>query len=189
MSTWSPDVWLSAWEFAAHAHHAQRFPGSDLPYIVHVAAVAMEVGHAIARRAQLGHPVADPDLAIACALLHDVVEDTAIGLAELERRFGPGVAAGVSALSKDPRVGDKPAQMRDSLQRIRAQPPEVWMVKLADRITNLQAPPHYWDVQKIRRYQDEARDIHAALAEACPVLGGRLVEKIATYQQYCEPSS
>lgn len=184
MSTWTPDVWHEAWSFAAQAHHGQRFPGSELPYLVHIGAVAMEVSHAIARRAAIGSPVAAPDLAITCALLHDVVEDTSIELEQIAARFGQAVADGVSALTKREAVGDKPAQMRDSLDRIRSQPREIWLVKLADRITNLQAPPHYWDVDKIRHYQAEARDIHAALASACPVLGPRLAAKIDAYSRY-----
>ena len=178
---WSPDTWLAAWRFAADAHEGQLVPGSNLPYVVHVGAVAMEVSGAIATRATTGAPVGDPNLAVACALLHDVVEDTAVELDHIARDFGEGVAAGVAALTKDSGVGDKPAQMRDSLARIRAQPAEVWMVKLADRITNLQPPPKHWSKDKIRRYHGEAQDIHAALGEACPVLGPRLAAKIESY--------
>ena len=181
MSLWSPDAWLEAWDFAAEAHHGQVYPGKQLPYVVHVAAVAMEVGNALARRMQLGRPVAQPDLAIRVALLHDVVEDTEVSLEQLRERFGDAVADGVAAVSKDPSLPDKQAQMRDSLARIRAQPHEVWMVKLADRITNLQAPPHYWSREKIRAYRAEAREIHAQLGAACEVLESRLLDKIAAY--------
>lgn len=185
MSLWSPDAYHAAWRFAAEAHHGQQFPGTELPYIVHISMVAAELSHAIAERAGRGQPVADPDLALSCALLHDTIEDVeAITPARIAEQFGEAVAAGVSALSKDPSVGDKPAQMRDSLARIRHQPHEVWMVKLADRITNLQAPPHYWKPDKIRRYRDEAQAIHEALAEACPVLGARLGHKIEAYKQF-----
>jgi (p)ppGpp synthase/HD superfamily hydrolase len=185
MSVWSPDAWLAAWRFAADAHQGQLVPGSQLPYVVHVGAVAMEVGNAIARRAQLGDAVTHPDLAIQCALLHDVVEDTKVTLEQLAARFGPDVAAGVSALTKDPSVGDKPARMRDSLARIREQPAEIWMVKLGDRITNLQPPPGHWKPAKIRRYHAEAKDIHAQLGEACSVLGTRLRAKIDDYERFC----
>lgn len=184
MSLWSPDAWLAAWRFAADAHQGQRVPGSELPYVVHVGAVAMEVANAISVRAQLGVPVARPDLAIQCALLHDVVEDTSVSADELAESFGRAVADGVSALSKDPAVGDKPAQMRDSLARIRLQSAEIWMVKLGDRITNLQPPPTHWKLDKIRRYSDEAREIHAQLGEACAVLGPRLLAKIDSYEQF-----
>lgn len=185
MSLWSPDAWLAAWRFASDAHLGQMVPGSELPYVVHVGAVAMEVASAISRRAQLGQPVAAPDLAIQAALLHDVVEDTGVTLAQIDARFGPAVAAGVAALTKDPAAGDKPAQMRDSLDRIRAQPPEIWMVKLGDRITNLQPPPKHWKLDKIRRYREEARLIQSRLGEACSVLGTRIEAKIDSYGQYC----
>jgi (p)ppGpp synthase/HD superfamily hydrolase len=180
---WSPDVWHAAWEFASLAHHGQRLPGSELPYAGHVAAVAMEVARAIAIRQLGSDPVEQPDLAIACALLHDTVEDTSTTMQQIAERFGDEVARGVAALSKDPAVGDKPAQMRDSLARILACPREVWMVKLADRVHNLRSPPHYWKPEKIDAYREEARLIHATLGGACPVLGARLLARIETYPQ------
>ncbi len=178
MAAWSPEAWLQAWEFAAQAHHGQRLPGSELPYILHPAAVAMEVCHAIAQRSD----VARPDLAVRCALLHDVVEDTAVGIDAVAARFGAEVAAGVAALSKDPAVGDKDAQMRDSLRRIREQPLEIWMVKLADRCHNLREPPHHWTRERIQRYSDEAVVILGELGSACPVLSARLHERIGVYK-------
>lgn len=178
---WSPDIWHAAWEFASLAHHGQRLPGSELPYAGHVAAVAMEVARAIAIRQPGPTPVEKPDLAIACALLHDTVEDTPTSLDAIAEKFGDEIARGVSALSKNPAVGDKPAQMLDSLARIRACPREVWMVKLADRVHNLRTPPHYWTSAKIDGYREEARQIHATLGEACPVLGPRLLARIETY--------
>lgn len=42
----------------------------------------------------------------------------------------------------------KKLQMQDSLRRIKSQPREVWMVKMADRITNLQPPPGHWSEEK-----------------------------------------
>ena len=177
MPHWSADLFTSAWKFAAQAHGAQKVPGSELPYIAHVGNVAMEVMTAIARRGD----VKRPDLAVQCALLHDVVEDTPVTCDELEARFGTAIAAGVAALTKSPGAGTKAEKMADSLTRIQAQPPEVWMVKLGDRITNLQPPPAPWTRDKIAAYQQEARAIHAALASACPVLGPRLWAKIETY--------
>ena len=87
--------------------------------------------------------LANPDLAVVCALLHDTVEDTPTPLDEIAAKFGNDVAAGVSALTKNDKL-PKPEQMADSLRRIREQPPEIAVVKLADRITNLSEPPHYW---------------------------------------------
>jgi (p)ppGpp synthase/HD superfamily hydrolase len=185
MALWSHDAWHAAWELAAEAHLGQAIPGREIPYLSHVGAVAMEVSWAIAARAER-QPVARPTLAIQCALLHDVVEDTAVTIAQIAGRFGDDVARGVAALTKDPAAGDKAAQMRDSLERIRQCPPEVWMVKLADRIHNLREPPPHWSAAKIRDYRDQARAIHAALAEACPVLGPRLLERIEAYAAFSE---
>ena len=175
---WDPEVYRRALHVAATRHAGQLMTGTTLPYLVHVTSVAGEVMRAIALE-----PVAAPDLAVACALLHDVVEDTATTVDELAAEFGPEVAAGVAALSKDPALA-KAAQLDDSLARIRACPREVWIVKLADRITNLHPPPASWDGDKRRRYQDEARRIHAALASAHRLLGARLEAMIDGYGAY-----
>jgi (p)ppGpp synthase/HD superfamily hydrolase len=180
MATWAPELCFRAWQFAARAHQGQRVPASELPYVVHVSSVAMEVMSAIAARENGEERVALPDLAVACALLHDVVEDTPVAIADIVREFGAGIAAGVSALTKNAALA-KQERMDDSLARILQQPHEVWMVKLADRITNLAPPPSHWGVAKIDAYRQEARLIHDALGSACPVLGPRLAAKIAAY--------
>ena len=67
---------------------------------------------------------------------------------------------------------------------LRQQPHEIWMVKLADRITNLAPPPHYWEKDKIERYREEAVEIHQALLEASDYLSQRLMSKINEYKMY-----
>jgi (p)ppGpp synthase/HD superfamily hydrolase len=175
---WSPDLYARAARFAAAAHLGQKYPGGELPYFLHVGIVAAEVTAALAIEA-----VERPDLAVACALLHDVVEDTAVSEADIAAAFGREVAAGVRALSKDP-VLPKAAAMADSLRRIREQPREVWMVKLADRIANLEQPPHYWKPAKIAAYRDEAATIADALGAASEYLHGRLRAKIEDYRRW-----
>jgi (p)ppGpp synthase/HD superfamily hydrolase len=128
-------------------------------------------------------PFAHADLAVACAVLHDTLEDTATTTDELAARFGADVAAGVGALSKDPALPAE-ARMADSLARIRTQPREVWLVKLGDRIVNLGPPPAGWSAAKRRAYQAEARDIHAALADASPYLAARLEARIVAYSAF-----
>lgn len=54
------------------------------------------------------------------------------------------------------------------------------MVKMADRITNLQPPPKHWTPEKISRYREEACQIHQALKGACSYLAARLQEKNST---------
>jgi hypothetical protein len=42
-SEWSQEKYVAALKYAAAAHLGQKVPGSDLPYVVHVVMVAMEV--------------------------------------------------------------------------------------------------------------------------------------------------
>jgi len=72
--------------------------------------------------------------------------------------------------------------MQDSLVRILLQTKEVWMVKLADRITNLQPPPPHWDLPKKIKHSDEAIDILQQLGPANKQLAKRLALKIEQYQ-------
>ena len=169
---YSPDRYLAALRFAAEKHLPQKFPGTDLPYLMHVVTVAAEV---IAHLPVL--KLDDPDLAVGCALLHDTLEDTPATYDEVAARFGRAVADGVDALTKR----DVPDKMADSLQRIRLQPREIWVVKLADRIANMDAPPHYWTAEKKRAYQAEALAIADALGGAAPVLDARLRGRVAAY--------
>lgn len=175
------EAWLRAWRFASRAHAGQNIPGRDLPYLVHLGAVAMEV--------TVAHQLVSferPTLAIQCALLHDVLEDTQAAAEEVEALFGADVLAGIRALSKDPAL-PKATAMADSLARIRAQPREVWAVKLADRITNLAAPPSSWQADKIERYKQEATLILAELGGAHEPLAARLAFRIAAYPPASEP--
>ncbi len=184
---WSPDVYIRAYRYAAAAHWnsntKQLVPGTGLPYLMHFSMVAMEVIAALEKKAGL-----DGDLAIQCALLHDTIEDTDTTYDQLVETFGLAVADGVLALTKDESLGAglpkdqrKERQMVDSLEKISRQPREVWMVKMADRITNLQPPPKHWTPEKINRYREEAYQIHQALMGANPCLADRLQEKIDHY--------
>ena len=177
---WSAEKYVEALQFAADRHAGQKVPGTERPYLVHLTSVAQEVMRGIAMES-----VADPDLAVVCAVLHDVVEDTGTTAAEVAVRFGDAVAQGVAALSKNAGL-PKGEQLDDSLERIRACPREVWLVKLADRITNLDVPPAYWTQAKRSGYQEEARRIHAALAAAHETLGARLAERIERYSPHIE---
>ena len=179
MNLWNADSYIKTWNFASKVHAEQRLPGSEIPYINHIGLVAMEVIAALPHTS-----CANPDLAVQCALLHDTIEDTPCTYNDITQEFGATVAAGVLALSKDTSLGSKAEQMADSLVRIKQQPKEVWMVKLADRITNLQPPPNHWSTDKIVYYQQEARKIHSQLGSASDHLAQRLAQKIAHYDHF-----
>jgi (p)ppGpp synthase/HD superfamily hydrolase len=177
-SRWNPETYTRAYRFAARSHAGQLLAGTDLPYVTHVTLACMEVIAAFRSEKER-----DEDLAIQCALLHDVLEDTQVTFRELREEFGETVAQGVLALTKDPGV-PKEQQLRDSLRRIRQQPVEVWMVKLADRISNLRPPPSFWSEEKIRTYHRDALLIHETLREASPALASRLQFRISEYHSY-----
>lgn len=177
-NTWSQDVFIKAYKYAANAHLGQKMPGTDLPYIAHLTLVAMEVIAALQ-----AEPVDDPALAIQCALLHDIIEDQGYTYSRIREDFGEKLAEGVLALTKDSSLPET-AQLRDSLFRIKLQPREVWMVKLADRIANLQEPPRFWNREKILKYGEDAREILEMLRPASPFLALRLHKKILAYQRY-----
>jgi (p)ppGpp synthase/HD superfamily hydrolase len=172
---WSQDLYLRALAFAARHHGGQTVPGSGFPYVVHLASVAQETMAALC-----GGAGRDGDLAVAAALLHDTVEDAGVTPAMVEAEFGPRVREAVEALSKNPAL-PKAEAMADSLERIRRCPPEVWMVKMADRIVNLGPPPPHWTAEKIAAYRAEAGTILDALGAACPRLAGRLARRIAAF--------
>ena len=172
MSKWNPERVAEALRFVAEAHNEQPFPGTDLPYLLHLSQVTTELMAALAIE-----PEPEADLAVMCAVLHDVVEDTEITGADVAARFGDEVAAGVAALTKDTNL-PKAEQMADSLRRIRMQPRAVWKVKLADRVTNLQEPPSHWSSDKRARYEAQALEILDALGEASPVLSGRMRSRL-----------
>ncbi len=173
------EIYQKAMKFAGEKHHDQLFPGSKANYLLHLASVSMEI-----LLAYQHEPDFDLDYAVQLAILHDVIEDTDTSFVELGKHFGEKVAAGVMALTKDNSLPSKTARMTDSLARINDQPKEVGMVKLADRITNLQKPPHYWNKEKRRKYQEEAMLIARELAGKHEFLYTRLLRKIEQYSAF-----
>ncbi len=168
------DNLTKAWFFASRVHKEQKYPGEELPYLTHLGNVMMEV-MAVSSRLK------NPELAITCAILHDTIEDTSVTYEALAQTFSKEVADGVLALTKDETLATKREQMLDSLERIKQQPKEIWVVKMADRVANLGEPPHYWSSEKINVYRDEAKIILDYLGEGDEVMAERLEGKIEAY--------
>ena len=165
--------------FAAERHGEQKIPGSNIPYIVHISNVCMEIILAAPHIANFNLP-----LAVQIALLHDVLEDTDTTEYELLRNFGAEVAAGVKALTKDKNL-PKEHQMSYSLTKISRQSGETKAVKLADRITNLQPPPSHWTKEKMMQYHQESIEIYNRLNwKVNEYLRNRLKDKIDRYLDY-----
>lgn len=122
----------AALTLAAHAHREQVRKGSDVPYIVHpvhVSAILLRYGFS-------------EEVAIA-GLLHDVVEDQDVSLADIEAEFGPAVAEMVEALSERKREGgdERPWEVRkqEKLEHLQQASLGAVAVKAADTLHNIRS--------------------------------------------------
>ena len=171
-------LYQKAIAFAGEKHQDQKVPGTQSSYMVHISNVAMETMFAAKHT-----PDFDLGFALQVALLHDLIEDTSTTFSELQAVFGLKIADAVLALSKNEAL-ESAAQIPDSLERIKLQSKEVWAVKLADRISNMQKPPAHWDQFKIITYQKMAKVILLTLKGGNQYLEERLEKKILAHNRY-----
>ncbi|MDR2633014.1 MAG: HD domain-containing protein [Treponema sp.] len=92
---WDQETYQKAIAFAGFAHKDQLVPGKEYNYVVHISNVAAEIARTITVE-----KIGDEDLAMQCALLHDVIEDTETKTEEIRKEFGEKVLKGVLALTK-----------------------------------------------------------------------------------------
>lgn len=161
------DIYQEAIKFAGEKHKNQQVPGSEANYLLHISNVAMEIILAYQENDNF-----NLNYAIQLALLHDTLEDTETEFTELLEKFGEKVALGVRALTKNENLTSN-EKMMDSLNRINELEKEVGMVKLADRITNLQEPPKYWERDRINIYMNEVKLINGVLNDKNEYLNTR----------------
>ncbi|HSN23360.1 MAG TPA: HD domain-containing protein, partial [Methylomicrobium sp.] len=150
------DECVRAFEFGDMAHAGQvRKSGED--YICHPISVAIT----------LAEMRMDANCIMA-AILHDVIEDTPVGKAELAERFSTDVAElvdGVTKLTKIDGISRAEAQAENVRKMFMAMTRDlrIIMVKLADRLHNMQTLD-VMSPEKKRRIARETLDIYAPLA-------------------------
>jgi GTP pyrophosphokinase len=142
--------------------HLTQLRASGEPYLNHAMAVAD-----IVTGLRLDHE------SIAAAILHDVVEDTVVTLAQIEEQCGSSVARLVDGVTKMSSIGDyhsasgrKENIKAESLRKLllaMAEDVRVVMIKLADRLHNMRTLKHLSE-EKQRRIARETMDIYAPLA-------------------------
>lgn len=162
--------------FAEQAHRGQLRKGeAQEPYI----------GHPLAVLALLWeHGVRDVPT-LCAAVLHDVVEDTAVSAAEIEATFGPTIAAIVQEVTDDkslPKVERKRLQVAHAPHKS----PAAAQLKIADKICNLRdlwrTPPPDWSAVRRQEYVAWATQVVAGLRGHNPSLEAAFDAAVAQFE-------
>lgn len=165
-----------AFSLAMYAHSGVRRKGGD-PYIIH----PLEVALIVIDQMNLD------SVAVVCALLHDVVEDTDYTLQDMEAMFGKQVATILDGLTKIEDVsGTIASTQTENFRKILltlSTDPRVILIKLADRLHNmrtLDAMP----VEKQQKISSETMFLYAPLAHRLGFYGikGEMEDLCMRYQ-------
>ena len=152
------DLLDAAYVLAMQAHGQQVRENGD-PYITHPLAVAdILAGFRL------------DTASIITALLHDVIEDTPVTRAEIDRRFGAtvgGLVDGVTKLTRLELQSDRTKQAENFRKLVLAMSKDirVLLVKLADRLHNMRTLHFVERPEKRLRVARETMEIYAPLAE------------------------
>jgi GTP pyrophosphokinase len=152
------DILNRAYVLSMKAHGSQERASGD-PYFLH----PLEVANILTKMKL-------DTASIATALLHDTVEDTDITLEQIEALFGKEIARlvdGVTKLSRIELQSDhtKHAENFRKLVLAMSEDIRVLLVKLADRLHNMQTLHFIKDQDKRKRIALETLEIYAPLSE------------------------
>ncbi|HEX7940345.1 MAG TPA: bifunctional (p)ppGpp synthetase/guanosine-3',5'-bis(diphosphate) 3'-pyrophosphohydrolase, partial [Gemmatimonadaceae bacterium] len=145
-----------AYQFSRQAHLGQKRSSGD-DYVSHCVEVAK-----ILTELHLD------SVTVASGLIHDVVEDTEVTVADIEREFGREVAQIVDGVTKIGNISFRSRQERQvenyrKLLLSIAKDVRVILIKLADRLHNMRTLDFLPD-EKRRRIAQETMDLYAPLA-------------------------
>jgi guanosine-3',5'-bis(diphosphate) 3'-pyrophosphohydrolase len=154
--------------FAVVAHEGQeRDGGHPLPYVTHPIEVLINL-RTIGGVTDESHLVA--------AVLHDVVEESAVAFAEIELKFGAVACSLVRELTRSfPSSEELRGLTKEEawhlkserlLDEIRAMSPDAQRIKLADRLANLREARRVRGPKKLARYLEQTQRILAIIPVA-----------------------
>jgi len=147
-----------AYVFAMKAHGGQKRASGD-PYFSHPVEVAYKLTQYKLDTAS-----------IVTALLHDTVEDTEVTLEDVETSFGKEIRNLVDGVTKLSRLEGKSDNLNQAenfrkLLIAMSEDLRVLLVKLADRLHNMETLKYIKNPEKRQRIARETVEIYAALAE------------------------
>ncbi|MFZ9587336.1 MAG: RelA/SpoT family protein [Crocinitomicaceae bacterium] len=167
-----------AFDMALEAHKDMRRKSGE-PYIYHPIAVARICAE------EMG---LEPT-AVACALLHDTVEDTYISLQDIEDIFGSKVRTIIDGLTKIPEVFDENTSIQaENFRKMILTISDdfrVVLIKLADRLHNMRTLSSM-KVEKQLKIASETRFLYAPLAHRLGLYPIK-TELEDLSMKYCEP--
>lgn len=161
------DLVRKAYHFAAHAHRDQQRQSGE-PYIIHPIHVATNLAE-----------LKLDSRAIAAGFLHDVLEDTDVTEADLDREFGVDVRELVEGVSKLRTI--KMREENRYIENLRkmlvatAKDIRVLLIRLCDRLHNVQTLEYLPSTEQ-QRIARETLEIYAPIAHRLQLgtLKGRL---------------
>ncbi len=145
-----------AFEYA-EKHHAGQLRDSGQPYMVH----PLEVAHILCN-------IQMDTVGLQTGLLHDVVEDTSVGLEDVRNLFGIEVARCVDGVTKISKLNlnSREARQAESMRKMllaMVTDIRVILVKLADRLDNMRTLGAL-SRERQERIAQETLDIYAPIA-------------------------
>jgi len=147
---------------AAHAAVGQKRKYTGEPYAVHPIEVSKLVEDVV---------VGATEEMLIAALLHDVVEDTAVSLELIAAQFGLIVASYVEQLTdvSRPQDGNRAARKAIDCMHLADASPQAKTIKLADLISNSRSIREH-DPEFAKVYLAEKRELLKVLGEGDPTL-------------------
>ena len=147
-----------AYDYAQEKHEGQMRSSGD-PYFSHPVAVA-----------EILAGMHLDSASIATALLHDTVEDTSASIEDIQKKFGDEVAQLVEGVTKLSKIKLQTAAMQQAenfrkLVLAMSQDIRILMIKLADRLHNMQTLSFLPKPEKRARIAHETLELYAPLAE------------------------
>jgi (p)ppGpp synthase/HD superfamily hydrolase len=135
--------------FAVRCHARQRRRSDGAAFIEHPLEVA-----------GLLHDAGCSDVVVAAGLLHDVVENSHVSVAELTWRFGGEVAGLVQAVTEDSTVDDYRHRKRMLREQVRITGGDAALVFAADKIAKVRELP-----EAVRRDRDRVTEAELSSRE------------------------